>query len=401
MALTDSSIKALKPKDRRYKVFDGNGLYIEVHPSGSKVWRVKYAFNGKDIRYTIGQYPIISLKTARTEAINVKERLACGADPAEEKKRFTATEVEMFQALAEDWIEKQSARWSQEHKTTVATRLSRYAYPHIGGKRIGEITPPDVLRFVRMIEGKGKNETASRVLGICSQVFRYGVSCGICLSDPCRDLRGALTAHVESPRPALTSPDDVGGLMASILGYQGSSTIRNAMLWSAYTFCRPGEIRRAEWSEIVWDKKEWRIPAEKMKMRFEHRVPLARQCMEILEALREKRLSEIWIFPGPRPSRPLSENGVLSALRRMGYEKHEMTAHGFRAMASTLLNELGYRPDIIERQLAHGDTDKVRAVYNRAAYMNERRIMMQEWADHLDWLVASRQIRPVSPGIRG
>jgi integrase len=191
----------------------------------------------------------------------------------------------------------------------------------------------------------------------------------------------------------LTRPEDVGGLILSIEGYEGYAVTRAAMLWSAYTFCRPGEVRRAEWKEIDWEKREWRIPAEKMKMRFEHRVPLARQCLAILENLRGKRLSDVWIFPGLRPSRPLSENGVLSALRRMGYAKHEMTAHGFRAMASTLLNELGYRPDLIERQLAHGDTDKVRAVYNRAAYMEERRVMMQEWADYLDSLAEKKRNR--------
>lgn len=174
--------------------------------------------------------------------------------------------------------------------------------------------------------------------------------------------------------------------MASIMGYRGNLITRSAMLWSAYTFCRPGEVRRAEWQEIDWEGMEWRIPAHKMKMRFEHRVPLARQCVELLEDLRERKLSEQWIFPGVRPSRPLSENGVLSALRRTGYGKDEMTAHGFRAMASTLLNGMGYRRDLIERQLAHGDTDKVRAVYNRAAYMDERRAMMQAWADYLDGL---------------
>ncbi len=173
----------------------------------------------------------------------------------------------------------------------------------------------------------------------------------------------------------------MAGLMAPIAGYEDSYVVRSVLLWSAYTFCRPGEIWRADWKEIEWNKKEWRIPASKKKMRFEHRVPLARQCVGTLEGLRERKLSEQWIFPGPRPSRPLSENGVLSALRRMIYEKHEMTTHGFRAMASTLLNEMGYRPDLIERQLAHGDLDKIRAVYNRASYMDERRVMMQEWAD--------------------
>lgn len=398
MPLTDNAIKALKPKEKRYKVFDGQGLHLEIQTSGTKVWRIKYRFNKKERRPTIGRYPQMSLKGAREILGDALKKLDKGIDPFPEHGDGSSVAVTTFQAVAEDWIEKQAPRWSDEHRQTVKKRLELYAHPHIGRCSVKEVTPPDVLRFVRLIEGKGKNETASRVLGICSQVFRYAVACGLADSDPCRDLRGALTSHVETPRPALTDPDDVGGLIASILVYKGSAVTRSAMLWSAYTFCRPGEIRRAEWSEIDWEKKEWRIPAEKMKMRFEHRVPLAHQCMAILTTLWERKLSDTWIFPGPRPSKPLSENGVLSALRNMGYEKHEMTAHGFRAMASTLLNELGYRADLIERQLAHGDTDKVRAVYNRAAYMDERRVMMQAWADYLDSLAEKKRNRPAFSG---
>jgi integrase len=398
MPLTDNAIKALKPKDKRYKVFDGQGLHLEVQPSGTKVWRVKYRFGGKEKRATIGHYPLISLREARAALAEVLKKLSAGIDQYAGHQKNLPTRL-TFQAVAEDWIEKQTPRWSVGHLETVKMRLEAYIFPHLGKAPVSEIAPTDVLRLVRVIEARGKLETASRILGICSQVFRYGVSCGVCPSDPCRDLRGALTAHVETPRAALADPAEVAGLMASIREYNGSSVVRNAMLWSAYTFCRPGEVRRAEWSEIEWEKKEWRIPAAKMKMRLEHRVPLAGQCMEILSEMHAMKLSEVWIFPGPRPSRPLSENGVLSALRRMGYEKHEMTAHGFRAMASTLLNEMGYRPDIIERQLAHGDTDKIRAVYNRAAYMDERRVMMQKWADYLDGLTVQKQNRPGASGI--
>lgn len=395
MPLTDTAIKALKPKTTLYKVFDGGGLYLEVLPTGTKVWRMKYRYGGKDKRHTLGKYPALSLRDARLAMLLAKKTLDTGKDLPSKTRAIAGN---TFREVAEDWYTRQKPRWSDGHAQTVTARLGLYVYPHIGGMPIGDITPTDVLALVRKIESRKKLETASRVLGICSQVFRYGVSCGVCPSDPCRDLRGALTAHVETPRPALTNPDDVGGLMLSIEGYEGYAVTKAAMLWSAYTFCRPGEVRRAEWAEIDWEKEEWRIPAEKMKMRFEHRVPLARQCLAILDNLKAKKLSDVWIFPGPRPSRPLSENGVLSALRRMGYEKHEMTAHGFRAMASTLLNELGYRPDIIERQLAHGDTDKVRGVYNRAAYMDERRIMMQAWADYLDSLADKKRSRPAVPG---
>jgi len=390
MPLTDTAIKALKPKDSAYKVFDGGGLYIEVVPTGKKIWRAKYRYDKKEKRATLGHYPQVTLKDARAALLSIKETLSAGSDPADAKRSYAPSHGGMFKAVALDWIEKQSPRWAEAHRGTVARRLELYVYPHIGDRNIEEVTPPEVLRFVRLLEGRGKNETASRILGICSQVFRYGVACGLCPSDPCRDLRGALTAHVETPRAAITSPKEVAGLMAAIRGYGGTFVTRYALLWSAYTFCRPGEIRRAEWSEIFWEEKEWRIPAAKMKMRFEHRVPLCNQCLVILNELRTRKFSDKWIFPGPLSSRPLSENGVLTALRRMGYEKSEMTAHGFRAMASTLLNELGYRSDIIERQLAHGDTDKIRAIYNRAAYMDERRAMMQEWADYLDGLVVGK-----------
>lgn len=384
MPLTDTAIKALKPKDKAYKVFDGGGLYLEVLKTGVKSWRYKYRVGGREKRLTIGQYPNVSLRDARAKMLDAKTILSSGADPS--LSRGDGAEGKSFAGLAKGWIERQSSRWSAKHLETVELRLKRYIYPHIGHRSPDEIAPPEVLRLVRTIEDKGKIETASRVLGICSQVFRYGVACGICPSDPCRDLRGALSANTEKPLAALTDIKGIAGLMASIEVYHGYEVTRAALYWSAYTFCRPGEVRRAEWSEIFWDEKEWRIPPEKMKMRREHRVPLCRQCMAILHALREKKYSDVWIFPSPRPSRPLSDNGVLSAIRRMGYEKDEMTAHGFRAMASTTLNELGYRPDIIERQLAHGDVDKVRAVYNRASYMEERRAMMQEWADYLDRL---------------
>ena len=395
MHLTDLVIKSLKPKEKRYKIFDTRGLHIEIQPSGTKVWRIRYFFQKKEKRLTIGQYPQMTLREARASLAKSLELLDDGIDPFDRLGNTSNSNRVTFADVAYDWIDKQAPRWSDIHKGTVKTRLERYALPHIGGLPIESITPPDVLRFVRLIEGKGAFETASRVFGICSQVFRFAVACGICPSDPCRDLRGALTAHVETPRPAITDPDEVGALLLSIREYRGAFVTRMAMLWSAYTFCRPGEVRKAEWSEIVWDKQEWRIPAEKMKMRFEHRVPLSTQCMKILEDLQERKLSEQWIFPGVRPGRPLSENGVLCALRRMGYEKHEMTAHGFMSMASTLLNELGYRSDIIERQLAHGDIDKVRAIYNRAAYIDERRAMMQAWSNYLDSLVEKKRNRPV------
>lgn len=382
MALTDTSIKALKPKSSPYKAFDGGGLYIEVLPSGSRVWRIKVKMWGKDKRITLGHYPAITLKEARELLLEAKKKIAQGINPT--GATMAAAAVSSFESVALEWIQRKSPVWSAGHVKTVSYRLDRFVFPHIGVMDMAAITPVDVLRLIRPIENTGKNHTAHRVLGICSQVFRYGVATGRCKSDPCRDLSDALTCYAEKPRAAIVSKEGAGKLMAKIGGYK-SLVMRCLLLWSAYTFCRPGEVRQAEWSEIDYEENEWRIPAEKMKMRFEHRVPLSSQCLAILETLRAAKILSKWIFPSVKDRmKPISEAGALSAIRGMGYEKEEMTPHGFRAMASTLLNEMGFDPDVIERQLAHGDMDKVRAVYNRAAYMEQRRAMMQTWADALD-----------------
>lgn len=383
MPLTDIKIKSLKPKEKSYKVFDGNGLYIYVAPTGSKTFRIKYTFNKKENTYTIGEYPAVSLRDARFRLLEIKEMLAQGKNPAIEKKKNIPVFEGTFREVALEWTEKQQNKWSAEHKNTIIYRLEKYLYAHLGSFQLSEITAPQVLAVLRKLEEQGKNDITRRLLSIVSQVFRYGVACGLCDSDPCRDLRGALAYHKSTPRAAITDPKEAGQLMRNIKAYP-AGTVQQAMLWSAYTFCRPIEVRQAEWQEIDFEKRMWIIPAEKMKMRREHRVPLSSQCMGILE--NQQGFDRKWIFPSVRKGKCLSEAGVLSAIRSMGYEKDRMCAHGFRAMASTLLNELGYRPDIIEISLAHGDENKVRAVYNRAEYMEERRKMMQEWADYLDKL---------------
>lgn len=388
MPLTDTAIKALRPKDKSYRAYDSGGLYLEISPSGSKLWRLKYRFQGKEKRLSFGAYPGVSLREARRLALEAKEILGNKEDPASVKQTRKPVEdaLKTFSDVAEEWVVRRGAEWSEGHRKTVDLRLRHILFPAFGDTPIIEITPAQVLALIRNKEEEGKIETAHRALGICSQVMRYGVGCGYCPSDPCRDLRGVLTTRTPKPQAAITTPKEAGALMASIDVYQGHPIVKLALRWSAYTFARPGEVRHAEWSEIDWEGKEWRIPQEKMKMRQEHRVPLAHQCMEILEEIRRMRFSERWIFATFKANRPLSENGILTALRRMGYTQEQMTAHGFRAMASTLLNEMGFRPDLIERQLAHGDTNKIRAVYNRAAYMDERRAMMQKWADYLDQL---------------
>lgn len=385
MPLTDVGIKNLRPQEKPYKVFDGGGLYIEVLKTGTKVWRVKYRFDGKEKRLTLGEYPLVGLKAARSLLSEAKGKLVRGIDPSYKKREESASAMP-FRTAADEWITRQSPKWSDKYREALQSRLERFVYPHIGDRGIQAILPKDILDFIRRIEREGKMTTAYRVLSVCSLVFRYAVACGYCMSDPCRDLRGALTAHIVKPRAALTDPKEVGRLMASIDQYQGSIVIRLAMKWSALTFCRPGEVRKAEWSEIDFEKRLWKIPAEKMKMRREHRVPLSSQCMEILDTLRALNFSQSWLFPSPRGVKPISEVGVLTALRLMGYEKSQMCAHGFRAMASTLLNEMGWNSDIIEIQLAHVDRDTVRAVYNRAQYWDKRVEMMQTWADYLDRL---------------
>lgn len=387
MALTDIKIKNFKPENKAYKVFDGNGLYIYVLPSGQKKWRIKYRFEKKEQTYSVGDYPQVSLREARVKVLEVKEMLAQGINPALEKKKNIPTVGGTFQEIALEWLEKNTAKWSSGHKQTIHYRLERYIFGHIGAMQIKEITAPQVLAILRKFEEQGKNDITRRLLSIISQVFRYGVACGVCDSDPCRDLQGALAFHKSTPRAAITDPKEVGQLMRNIMAYP-AGTVQQALLWSAYTFCRPKEVRQAEWQEIDFERGLWIIPAEKMKMRREHRVPLSRQCLEVLK--NQKGFHEKWVFPSVRKGKCLSEAGVLSAIRSMGYEKDKMCAHGFRAMASTMLNELGYRPDIIEISLAHGEENKVRAVYNRAEYMEERRKMMQEWADYLDGLAEKK-----------
>ena len=384
MPLTDIKIKSLKPKEKPYKVFDGGGLYIYVSCAGSKTFRIKYTFNKKENIYTVGEYPQVSLRDARFRLLEIKELILQGIDPAVEKKKIIPHKEEnTFRAVSVEWIEKQNSRWSEGHRRMIEYRLQHYLYNFIGEIPVNEITAPQVLYVLRKLESMGKTDICRRLLNICSQVFRYGVACGLCESDPCRDLRGALAYHKSTPRAAITDPKEAGQLMRNIMAYP-AGTVQQAMLWSAYTFCRPIEVRQAEWDEIDYERRLWIIPAEKMKMRREYRVPLSDQCMQILE--NQQGFDRKWIFPSVRKGKCLSEAGVLSAIRSMGYQKDQMCAHGFRAMASTLLNELGYRPDIIEISLAHGDENKVRAVYNRAQYMEERRKMMQEWADYLDGL---------------
>ncbi|MDL2279818.1 integrase arm-type DNA-binding domain-containing protein [Desulfovibrio sp. OttesenSCG-928-G11] len=391
MPLTDTAIRSAKPEKKTQKLFDGGGLYLEVAPSGGKWWRLKYRFEGREKRISLGVYPDISLKDARRRRDESKKLIARGIDPSEHRKASRAAIHALsgtsYEVVAREWFAKYSAGWSESNGVKVLARQVNYIFPFIGGKPIKEVTAPELLEALRHIEKRGSLDTAHRALQDCSRVFRYAIATGRGERDTAADLRGALPPAKGSSFATITEPKAVGALLRAIEGYGGGGVVASALRLAPLVFVRPGELRQAEWSEFDLDGAEWRIPPERMKMRQLHIVPLARQTLEILRQLHPFTGYGRFLFPSPRTgSRPISDVALLAALRRMGYSKEEMTVHGFRSMASTLLNEQGYNRDWIERQLAHGERNSIRAAYNYAEYLPERRRMMQEWADYLDEL---------------
>lgn len=404
MKLSDKAIQAAKPKDKRYKLADGGGLYLEVYPSGAKSFRLKYRFNAIEKRLVFGQYPVVSLKIARELAHEARQMLARGIDPDQAKKEARAAAKaeaapagETVEQVATEWIEKFSKEWAESHTEKVMGRLRRDVFPSIGKEPIASITPARLLLIVRRVESRGILETAHRILQNCGQIWRYGVACGYCERDITQDLRGALPPKRTKHFGSITQPAEIGALLRNIKEYSGSDVVRAALKLAPYLFVRPGELRQARWEEFDIKEKLWTIPEEKMKARRPHVVPLASQVIEILENLRKVHDSE-FLFPSPRSrTRPLSDVALTAALRRMGYTGDEMTAHGFRAMASTNLEQIGYEVRLIELQLAHADVDAVRAAYKRETHMLrlvERKKMMQAWADYLDGLRDGAQIVP-------
>lgn len=338
---------------------------------------------------SFGEYPAVSLKDARIRREEAKGLLAKGIDPSEEKKNAKeariSAERDSFENIALEWHKTKLALFSSKHKTTVLYRLNTYIFPIIGKKHIAKLETADILNIVKPIEAKGNNETSRRVLQIISQVFRYAVITGRTKHNITADLHGALSPRKVTHRAAILEKDNVGFLLNAIDDYNGYIPLVCALKLAPLLFVRPGELRCAQWQEFDFENREWRIPAERMKMRKPHIVPLADQAIKILNELREVTGSGKYLFPSARTeTKPISDASMLNALRRMGYQKHEMSVHGFRSIASTLLNELGYNRDWIERQLAHGDKDEVRAAYNYAEYLPERRKMMEEWANYLD-----------------
>ncbi|MCU7873587.1 MAG: tyrosine-type recombinase/integrase [Candidatus Thiodiazotropha sp. (ex Lucinoma borealis)] len=397
MPLTDSAIRNAKPKEKNYKLADGGGLYLLVTTKGGKWWRLDYRFNGKRKTLSMGVYPDVSLKSARDRRAEAKTQLAVGIDPGEIRKATKASQSDAsgFEAAAREWWGKHEPTWSKTHSSRIILRLEKDVFPWIGNRPIGEISAPELLTVLRRIEDRGALETAHRIHQSCGQIFRYAVATGRAQRDPSADLKGALPPTRQKHHASITDPKKIGELLRAVDGYEGLFITRCALQLASLTFVRPGELRHAEWVEIDLDKKEWRIPAEKMKMRTLHIVPLSTQALAVLKEIQPLTGRGKYVFPGVRTNRrPMSENTVNAALRRMGYSKEEMTGHGFRSMASTILNEQGWHRDAIERQLAHAERNSVRAAYNYAEHLPERIKMMQWWADYLDKLKAGAEIVP-------
>jgi len=385
--LTPSAVTNAKPRAKPYKLADERGLFLLVRSNGSRWWRFKYRRPGthKENLLSLGVYPDVSLRKARERRDEARRLLADGIDPGDKRKAEQAAGAETFEAIAREWFAKYSPNWAPGHSSKIIRRLELDVFPWIGGKPIVSITAPDVLTVLRRIESRGVIETAYRAKTNIGQVMRYAIASGRANLDPTPSLRGALAPSPERHHATITDPDRIGELLRAIDAYAGDYVTRAALLLAPLVFVRPGELRHAEWAEIDLDAGEWRIPADKMKMRAPHIVPLASQAVATLRDLQPLTGSGRYVFPGARSrKRAMSENTVNAALRRMGFDKGTMTGHGFRSMASTLLNEQGWNRDAIERQLAHAERDAIRAAYNYAEHLPERRKMMQAWADYLD-----------------
>lgn len=397
MPLTDTAIRNAKPSDKPTRLFDGGGLYLEIAPSGGKWWRLKYRFAGKEKRISLGVYPDVSLAIARKRRDDAREKLAAGIDPSEAKRadkravRLAATNS--FEAVALGWMdERKTVVEIGQYEKTLA-RFKNDVFPWLAKRPIAEIDAPEILAVLKRIDGRGARFTAHRVRSEISRVFRYGIKEGYCKADPAKDLIGAIPAPVEKHFAAITEPVKVGEMLRAFDGFSGTFPVLCALKLAPMLFVRPGELRQAEWSEFDLDKGEWRYHVSKTKT--EHLVPLATQAVVILRELHALTGQGRYVFPGARDrNRPMSEAAINAALRRLGYDtRTEITGHGFRAMARTILHEeLEQKPEVIEHQLAHAVPDNLGAAYNRTKFIKERRTMMQQWADYLGQLKAGANV---------
>ena len=385
-----TTVTSARPREREYKLTDGAGLYLLVKPNGRKLWRLNYAYLGKQRTLSFGAWPDVGLADARERRDEARKLIAAGLDPSHEAKladaRAMLSEENSFKLVAEEWVAKQEREGMSEVTLSKIRWLLAKAYPRIGSRPVAKITPQEALAVLRSIEATGRYESARRMRSVLGRVFRYAIATTRAEMDPSRDLRGALTVPKAKHLAAITTPKGAGELIRAIEGYTGHAITLFGLRLSAHLFVRPGELRQAEWSEFDFDRSVWNIPEQKMKMRRPHRVPLSTQVIALFEQLWELTGTGRYCFPSFRsPLRPMSENTVNAALRALGFSQAEMTAHGFRAMAATLLNETGkFNPDAIERQLAHMETNAIRRAYTRGEYWDERVRMMQYWSDQLD-----------------
>jgi len=395
MPLTAQTAKQALPKEKAYKLSDEKGLFLLINPNGSKYWRLKYRHLKKEKLLALGVYPEISLKRAREKRDDARQLLQDSIDPSEHRKATKNQNQDQagnsFEYIAREWIAKFKPTWSESHGDKILRRLERDIFPWIGANAIATITAPTLLTALRRVEDRGALETAHRSLQNCGQIFRYAVATGRAERDPSSDLKGALPPPRKKHLAAMTEPKQVGALLRAIDDYQGTFVTRCALRLAPLVFVRPGELRRAEWAEIDLDNAEWNIPAARMKMNEPHIVPLSTQAIELLTELQPLTGRGQYVFPSARSvKRPMSNNAILAALRRMGFSKDEMSGHGFRAMARTILDEvLGFRVEWIEHQLAHAVKDANGRAYNRTTHLPKRKEMMQGWADYLDQLRTS------------
>ena len=402
MRLTDMRVRNAKPRTKPYKLSDGGGMYLLVKPDGGRYWRLDYRFAGKRCTLSLGVYPTVTLSNARARREEARRLLAQNIDPSAAKKASKRSakiaSENTFEAIAREWIANQRDRLAVQYSTRLVARLEADIFPHIGSRPIAEIDAPELLDVLRKVEKRGVIETARRLRQVCGQVFRYAIASGRAKHDPSVDLRGALKSSGRSLGHRAMPLDEVPAFLGALGAYDGEPRTRLALRFMVLTFARTTELRAARWSEIEnleGNEPLWRIPANRMKMRQEHIVPLAPQAVAVLRELRALPGSDSspFLFPSPSRDGHMSNNTMLYALYRLGYHGRA-TVHGFRAVASTALNEMGFRPDVIERQLAHQEQNEVRAAYNRAEYLSERRAMMKHWADYLD-VMAGGNIIPL------
>jgi integrase len=384
MYLSDVAIRNAKPQEKPVKLFDGDGLYLLIKSTGSRLWRYKYRAGGRENLISFGSYPEVSLKDARERREDARRLILSGGDPSAQRQAQRAARADTFEALAREWLGVQAKSLGPRTLRKKTERFEAFVFPYLGKKPITEIKAPEMLAVLKRIEARGKHETAHRVRSECGNVFRYAVATGRAEQDPTIHLRGAISAVSRKNRPAILDPARIGELMRAIDGYRGDVSTEFALKLLPLTFVRPGELRLAEWTEFDLNAAEWRIPAGRMKMRELHVVPLSRQALALFNDLHTLTGDGRYVFPSLRSAdRPISDNTINAALRRLGFRGDEMVGHGFRSMASTCLNEQGWHPDLIELQLAHAERNDSRAAYNRAQRLPERRKMMQAWADYL------------------